>query len=211
MRKTISTTGCKRPEGSPLDLNNLPDDYSRWQTSSRRPCLFTRLQEKEKRREGWKRRVWEGLSVDFVPSKRETETLNQARQLVFRSDHNHAAQASPHLGNWRVSSSRGPNGASEVPQIFLWFIVNPHASTAITTSTTLPICVTHEASVTSRDEWELWMRESTSSYTCIRAPVGQGGKEGTVQEEGLSWGRGYSGAQHHMDPPSAINRFQDSF
>lgn len=55
----------------------------------------------------------------------------------------------------------------------------------------------------------------SSNYTCIGAPVGVGGqgfvgsgrggssKEGTVQEEGLNWGRGYSGA------PSAINRFQD--
>jgi len=67
--------------------------------------------------------------------------------------------------------------------------------------------------------------ESTSSYTCIGAPVGQGGgfgsggggggKDGSLhnnQEEGLSWGRGYpAGAQHRLDPPSAINRFQDGF
>lgn len=68
--------------------------------------------------------------------------------------------------------------------------------------------------------------ESGSSYTCIGAPVGQGGfggggKEVTVnnnnnnnEEEGLSWGRSYAGAaqQHRLDPPSsAINRFQDGF
>lgn len=49
----------------------------------------------------------------------------------------------------------------------------------------------------------------SSNYTCIGAPVGVGrggsssSKEGTVQEEGLNWGRSYSGAA------SAINRFQD--
>ena len=69
----------------------------------------------------------------------------------------------------------------------------------------------------------------SGSYTCIGAPVGQGfgggsgsgrgteggggGKDGSLhaQEEGLNWGRSYSGAQHRLDPPSAINRFQDGF
>lgn len=72
-----------------------------------------------------------------------------------------------------------------------------------------------------------------SSYTCIGAPVGQaggfaggsgrgglqegsvGGKDGSLnnnqEEGGLNWGRSYSGAQHRLDPPSAINRFQDGF
>ena len=72
----------------------------------------------------------------------------------------------------------------------------------------------------------------SSSYTCIGAPVGQGfapgssrssdllgsggsggGRDGSLhnQEEGLNWGRSYSGTQQRLDPPPSINRFQDGF
>ncbi|KAI4313920.1 hypothetical protein L6164_026862 [Bauhinia variegata] len=70
----------------------------------------------------------------------------------------------------------------------------------------------------------------SSSYTCIGAPVGQGftagagrgsdvagggGKDVSLQnqDEGLNWGRSYSGsaAQQRLDHPSAINRYQDGF
>lgn len=67
-----------------------------------------------------------------------------------------------------------------------------------------------------------------SNYTCIGAPVGHGfgggssrgstdggggGRDGSLQnqEEGLNWGRSYSGTQQRLDPPASINRFQDGF
>ncbi|XP_059658394.1 zinc finger protein JAGGED-like [Cornus florida] len=74
-----------------------------------------------------------------------------------------------------------------------------------------------------------------TNYTCIGAPVGHtfasgGGRGGSSdmglsgggggggrdmslhinQEEGLNWGRSYTGTQQHLDPTS-INRFQDGF
>ncbi|KAF3431874.1 hypothetical protein FNV43_RR26610 [Rhamnella rubrinervis] len=77
----------------------------------------------------------------------------------------------------------------------------------------------------------------TSSYTCIGAPVGHGfgsggssrgtdmvgissggvGRDSSLQEEGLNWGRSYSAGtssstqQRNLDPPASINRFQDGF
>ncbi|GAU11501.1 hypothetical protein TSUD_344910 [Trifolium subterraneum] len=42
-----------------------------------------------------KKSVGRSMNVDFVPLKRETETLNHARQLVFRNDHNQLAPQPP--------------------------------------------------------------------------------------------------------------------
>ncbi|KHN11414.1 Zinc finger protein JAGGED [Glycine soja] len=216
----------RRPERNPLDLNNLPDEYSR---------------------DG--KQVLEDHTSS---SERETETLNQARQLVFRCDHNIAAQGAPHLGCCQTIGTGGyhPSGDPTVPLRFPRYFSGsssthmppspppppppppPPQRPYLYPSPTRPVSfgsshfplqhavndyyVGHVMSGGSHGHYV--GGESTRSYTCIGAPVGQGGgfaggKEGSaVQEEGLStWGRGYSGAQDRLDPPSAINRFQDGF
>ncbi|QCE08620.1 hypothetical protein DEO72_LG9g3649 [Vigna unguiculata] len=222
----------RRPEGNPLDLNNLPDEFSR-----------------------------DGKQVleDHTSSpERETETLNQARQLVFRSDHTLAAQGAPHLGCCQPIGTGGyhPPGDPSAPLRFPRYFSGsssthmPPAAPApvapqpyLYASPTRPVSFgsshfPHQHPVNDYYVGHVMSGshghyvgggggggESTSSYTCIGAPVGQGGgfgsggggggKDGSLhnnQEEGLSWGRGYpAGAQHRLDPPSAINRFQDGF
>ncbi|RDX57917.1 Zinc finger protein JAGGED, partial [Mucuna pruriens] len=196
--------------------------------------------------------VGRSTSVDFVPlssAKRETETLNQARQLVFRSDHNIAPQTAPHLGCCQPIGSGGyhPQGDPTVPLRFPRYFSGsssthmppppppppPPPQPYLYASPSRPVSFgsshfPHQHAVNDYYVGHVMSSshghghyvgggggESGSSYTCIGAPVGQGGfggKDGSLhnnQEEGLSWGRSYSGAQHRLDPPSAINRFQD--
>ncbi|KAK4741515.1 hypothetical protein SAY87_025103 [Trapa incisa] len=68
----MRSNGIVRAENSPLDLNNLPEDFTR---DVSKPAFDA------------------GSSSS---AERETEAMNRARQMVFGGDHNLAAV--PHLG-----------------------------------------------------------------------------------------------------------------
>ncbi|KAI4357813.1 hypothetical protein L6164_001737 [Bauhinia variegata] len=112
---SVSLSLSLRPEGNPLDLNNLPDDYSRdhgkqaLEDNSSSGCRKKKSGGKDGKDECGKVYECRFCSLKFCKSQalgghmnrhqRETETLNHARQLVFRNDHNlAAAQGAPHLG-----------------------------------------------------------------------------------------------------------------
>ncbi|XP_022775550.1 zinc finger protein JAGGED-like [Durio zibethinus] len=103
---------CRRPEKNPLDLNNLPDDYTRDGKQAFEEGSYSGYRKKKSGAKDGKDecgKVYECrfCSLKFCKSQalgghmnrhrqeRETETLNRARQLVFNSD-NLATQG--HLG-----------------------------------------------------------------------------------------------------------------
>ncbi|KAJ1436212.1 hypothetical protein SESBI_04238 [Sesbania bispinosa] len=174
-----------------------------------------------------KKSVGKCMSVDSVPLKKETEKLNHARQLLFRNDHNLAAQAAPHLGCCLPIAAPGggyhPSGnmgdPAAMPLRFPRFI--PASSSthipqpylyASPSRPMFPQSDYHVGHVMSSSQAYNMSYAGgggdSSSYTCIGAPVvGQGllrsmdagGKDGSLQN-GLD-GPG----------PSAINRFPDGF
>ncbi|KAK7269768.1 hypothetical protein RIF29_22503 [Crotalaria pallida] len=124
MMKTISSTTGLRPEDNPLDLNNLPEEFSRdgkqvlEESSSPSGCRKKKSGGKEGKEECGKVYECRFCSLKFCKSQalgghmnqRETETLNHARQLVFRTDHTLAAQAPPHLGCCQPIGAAGGGG-----------------------------------------------------------------------------------------------------
>ncbi|XP_054775807.1 zinc finger protein JAGGED-like isoform X2 [Prosopis cineraria] len=205
-----------RTEENPLDLNNLPDDYSR-----------------------------DGKQVlEDTSSERETETLNHARQLVFRNDHSIAAQlgcCQPVVaGSYNNNNVGDPTTSLRFPRYLSASSSSsspshaPHQSYLYASSSqpvsSFPSHHHHHHPVIS-DYYvghalhnHNYVASSTggggeSGYTSIGAPVGHvfgGGDDGSLhihEEDGLNPGRhSYSAVyQHRADPPSAINRFQDGF
>ncbi|XP_022953929.1 zinc finger protein JAGGED-like [Cucurbita moschata] len=103
-----------RSQGSPLDLNNLPEDYIR----DRKQIIEDTSTGHRKKKSGGKEgneesgKVYECrfCSLKFCKSQalgghmnrhrqeRETETLNRARQLVFSNDNLAVQSPPPHLG-----------------------------------------------------------------------------------------------------------------
>ncbi|KAI7998163.1 Zinc finger protein JAGGED [Camellia lanceoleosa] len=120
-----------RPEGNPLDLNNLPDDYSRdgkqvvEESSSSAGYRKKKSGAKDGKDECEKVYECRFCSLKFCKSQalgghmnrhrqeRETETLNRARQLVFGND-NLAAQGAHHLGCQPVPHGGGYHQTSNI-------------------------------------------------------------------------------------------------
>ncbi|KAF7827813.1 zinc finger protein JAGGED-like [Senna tora] len=234
MSPSVGTIPCRRPEEIPLDLNNLPDDYSRdgkqvalhHEDSSSSGCSRKKKSGgKEGKEECGKFSIYSFSSLGFNGpgpgravgfAERETETLNHARQLVFRSDHTIAAQGPPHhLGCCQGIGGGGYHGGGEATTMGVRFPRYPAGPAAPPQAPAYNLygSPTGGGGVNQNEYYVghvmhnyggVGVGVGESSYTCVGAPVGLGGKEGSVvqrQEEVMNWGRSYSG----------INRFQDGF
>ncbi|KAK9001089.1 hypothetical protein V6N11_082881 [Hibiscus sabdariffa] len=236
-----SQTQVLRPEKNPLDLNNLPDDYTRDGKLVFEEGSFSGSRKKKSGGKDGKDECGKGsvrscyddgvlpmkrghvMKTKFV-SQRETETLNRARQLVFNND-NLATQG--HLGCDPTLPFRSvypprmfPGSSSTLmppPQPYL----QPYPTHSIN-----DYYVGHVLGSSGSSQYPQqnlnYLGPQDSNYTCIGAPVGhgfgpspsRGGADASLsnQEEGLNWGRSYAGGtQQRLDNPSAINRFQDGF
>ncbi|XP_022939539.1 zinc finger protein JAGGED-like [Cucurbita moschata] len=139
-----------RSQQSPLDLNNLPEDYNIRDGKQISEDTSTGHRKnksgmKEGKDEAGKVYECRFCSLKFCKSQalgghmnrhrqeRETETLNRARQLVFTND-NLAAQPPPHLGcchsmapggSYQTGDSGGVGGDSMLPLRFPTTLLPP--------------------------------------------------------------------------------------
>ncbi|KAG9448936.1 hypothetical protein H6P81_008901 [Aristolochia fimbriata] len=142
-QSVIRRAACRREEGSPLDLNNLPDDYGEryregkqvLEESSTASAEASDSNRIRKKKSGGKEgkdeceKVYECrfCSLKFCKSQalgghmnrhrqeRETETLNRARQLVFSNESLAAQGPLSHLGY----GSRKPR----IPRLFFLTLI----------------------------------------------------------------------------------------
>ncbi|XP_048502453.1 zinc finger protein JAGGED isoform X1 [Beta vulgaris subsp. vulgaris] len=177
-----------RTEGSPLDLNNLPEDYTR----------------------DGKQVVYEDTST----SERETETLNKARQLVYSSEnppsipHHHPHS---HLGSYVSAGAIYHQPPPPPPPVYPTrpiMFSGGASSTLLQQPHNQPLQYHHHQSclyttttpprITPSGDYYMahghaLTGSSPTNYTCIGAPVGipglaepPRGRDGLDTEDGLT-------------------------
>ncbi|XP_039019448.1 zinc finger protein JAGGED-like [Hibiscus syriacus] len=228
-----------RPEENPLDLNNLPDDYTRDGKVVFEEGSSGRRKKKSGGKDGKDEcgNVYECrfCSLKFCKSQalgghmnrhrqgKETETLNRARQLVFNND-NLATQG--HLGCHPSYDPTLPFRSVYPPRIFPGsssMLIPPpppepylHPSPSRLSS--YPInnyyighVLGSSGSSSQYPQQNLnYHGPQDSNFTCIGAPVGHGGR-GVSLSNNREEGLnwGRSHAAGTQQNPSAINRFPD--